>query len=107
MVAQSKREYLARIKDRYRSDQWSLAQLFLYLLSRPEAMQNAFLKLLYEVTTGTCSLLQRFREKVLNEWQLRHAEVIAAPLRALRKGFAINYAKPISQSKYSDSRGAR
>lgn len=41
-------------------------------------MTKAFLKLLYEIRIETSPLLQRFREKVLDEWQLRHAEVITA-----------------------------
>ena len=45
---------------------------------RADALHRAFLQLLLEIKIETTPLLQKFREYVLDEWQQRHAEVIAA-----------------------------
>ena len=45
---------------------------------RAEALEGAFMGLLKEIKIESSPLLQRFRQRVLEEWQVRHAEVIAS-----------------------------
>ena len=44
---------------------------------RREVVEAEFLKLLTEIRIESTPLLQVFRNKILDQWQLRHAEVIA------------------------------
>ncbi len=45
---------------------------------RKETVEADFLRLLTEIQIETTPLLQKFRRRILDEWQVRHAEVIAA-----------------------------
>ena len=53
---------------------------------RAEELEAQFMKLLYEVKIESSPLLQKFREYVLDEWQLRHAETIAAQAKLKMDG---------------------
>jgi site-specific DNA recombinase len=53
---------------------------------RKETMEQDFIRLLTDIRIETSPLLQRFRDHILNEWQLRHAEVIAAQGQLAARG---------------------